>query len=70
MKTKLTIRKIAFLMVFFCIALTSRLSAQSAANVNDVMLQAFGWDVHTQSSVSSEGGLYNYLKKFSLLSCE
>ena len=62
MKTKLTIRKIAFLMVFFCIALTSRLSAQSAANVNDVMLQAFGWDVHTQSSVSSEGGLYNYLK--------
>ncbi len=49
-------------MVFFCIALTSRLSAQSAANVNDVMLQAFGWDVHTQSSVSSEGGLYNYLK--------
>ena len=62
MKTKLTLRKIAFLMVFFCIALTSRLSAQSAANVNDVMLQAFGWDVHMQSSVSSEGGLYNYLK--------
>ena len=62
MKTKLTLRKIAFLMVFFCIALTSKMSAQSAANVNDVMLQAFGWDVHTQSSVSSEGGLYNYLK--------
>jgi glycosidase len=37
-------------------------NAKSAANVNDIMLQAFGWDVHTKTSVSSEGGLYNYLK--------
>jgi alpha-amylase len=62
MKTKLTLRKIAFLTVLFCMVLSSRMSAQSAANVNDVMLQAFGWDVHTQSSVSADGGLYNYLK--------
>ena len=38
------------------------MNAQSAANVNDIMLQAFGWDVHTQVTVSSEGGLYNFLK--------
>lgn len=62
MKTKLAIIKVAFLVFIFSTTLTSRMSAQSAANINDIMLQAFGWDVHTQSSVSSEGGLYNYLK--------
>ena len=62
MKTKLALIKVAFLVFIFSTTLTSRMSAQSAANINDIMLQAFGWDVHTQSSVSSEGGLYNYLK--------
>jgi alpha-amylase len=28
---------------------------------DDIMLQAFGWDVYNQSTVSTEGGLYNYL---------
>lgn len=40
----------------------STINAQTAANVNDIMLQAFGWDVHMQTSVSTEGGLYNYLR--------
>jgi len=62
MKTKLALIKVAFLVFIFSTAFTSTMSAQSAANVNDIMFQAFGWDVHTQSSVSSEGGLYNYLK--------
>lgn len=62
MKTKLALIKVAFLVFIFSTAFTSRMNAQSAANINDIMLQAFGWDVHTQSSVSSEGGLYNYLK--------
>jgi hypothetical protein len=36
--------------VFF---LNMFVNAQSAANVNDIMLQAFGWAVHTKTSVSS-----------------
>jgi len=39
----------------------SSINAQSAANVNDIILQGFGWDVNNQASVSAEGGLYNYL---------
>jgi glycosidase len=35
--------------------------AQSSANVNDIYFQAFGWDIQNQTSVSSEGGLYNYM---------
>ncbi len=62
MKTNLSLKKVAFLVLIFSTLFASRMSAQSAANINDIMLQAFGWDVHTQSSVSSEGGLYNYLK--------
>lgn len=50
------------LLVVFCITISSKVNAQSSANVNDIMLQAFGWDVHTKASVSSEGGLYNFLK--------
>ncbi len=49
----------ALIILFFCLG---RVNAQSAANVNDIMFQAFGWDVHMQTSVSSEGGLYNYLR--------
>lgn len=28
---------------------------------DDIMMQAFGWDVYNQPSVSGEGGLYNFL---------
>ncbi|NHM05903.1 starch-binding protein [Flavobacterium sp. CYK-4] len=62
MKTKLTRIHIVFALVGWCFFGATQASAQSAANVNDIMLQAFGWDVHTQSSVANEGGLYNYLK--------
>lgn len=37
------------------------LKAQSSDNINDILFQAFGWDIHTQAPVSAEGGLYNYL---------
>lgn len=47
--------------MFILLPLSSSVKAQSSANVNDIMMQAFGWDVYTQTSVSSEGGLYNYL---------
>jgi hypothetical protein len=55
-------RKSLLFVVFFISLLSFKTNAQSAANVNDIMLQAFGWDVHTQSSVIAEGGLYNFLK--------
>ena len=61
-KTPLFLKKLLLIIVFFCLLFSSKTNAQSATNVNDIMLQAFGWDVHTQSSVTSEGGLYNYLK--------
>ena len=61
MKIKLFFKNFLFIVVFFCSTFLSTVKAQSSANVNDVMLQAFGWDVHTQASVVSEGGLYNYL---------
>ncbi len=61
-KLKLFIKSLLTLVVIFCISFSSKVTAQSSANVNDIMLQAFGWDVHTQTSVSSEGGLYNFLR--------
>jgi hypothetical protein len=61
MKMKLFFKKLLLLVLFFCSTLSSTVNAQSAANVNDIMMQAFGWDVHTQASVVAEGGLYNYL---------
>ena len=61
-KTPLFLKKPLLIIAVFCLLFSSKTNAQSAANVNDIMLQAFGWDVHTQSSVTSEGGLYNYLK--------
>ena len=62
MKTLLSLKNKLVLALVFTVFSMIPIYAQSAANVNDIMLQAFGWDVHTQSSVSSEGGLYNYLK--------
>ena len=50
------------MLLFLSTSFNTKVIAQSAANVNDIMFQAFGWDVHTQTSVSSEGGLYNFLK--------
>ena len=61
-KVSLFVRKSLLFVVFFISLLSFKTNAQSAANVNDIMLQAFGWDVHTQSSVIAEGGLYNFLK--------
>ncbi|WP_166426977.1 FN3 associated domain-containing protein [Flavobacterium psychrotolerans] len=58
---KFILKNILLLGMFIVSPLSSTVSAQSAANVNDIMMQAFGWDVYTQTSVSSEGGLYNYL---------
>jgi glycosidase len=61
-KISFFIKKSLLLIVFFLSLLSLKMNAQSAANVNDIMLQAFGWDVHTQASVTAEGGLYNFLK--------
>ena len=61
-KTSFFIKKPLLFIVFFLSLLSLKMKAQSAANVNDIMLQAFGWDVHTQASVTAEGGLYNFLK--------
>ncbi len=61
MKMKLLLKRFLLTVFFFCFTFVSNLKAQSAANVNDIMLQAFGWDVHLQASVIADGGLYNYL---------
>ena len=58
---KLFFKNLLLLAVFIFTALSSDIKAQSSANVNDIMMQAFGWDVHNQASVVAEGGLYNYL---------
>lgn len=55
------LKNLLLLIVVFASAFITTLRAQSSANVNDIMLQGFGWDVHTQSTVVAEGGLYNYL---------
>jgi len=60
MKNIFTIKKTLLIVLFFCSFITT-VKAQSSSNVNDVMLQSFGWDVHTQPAVVAEGGLYNYL---------
>ncbi len=62
MKQRFTSKNRLLTMICFVLFAWSNVSGQSAANVNDIMLQAFGWDVHTQASVSAEGGLYNFLK--------
>ena len=58
---KLFLKNLLLLVVFFCSMLSSNVNAQSSANINDIMMQAFGWDVYNQAVVSAEGGLYNYL---------
>ncbi|WP_269222884.1 starch-binding protein [Flavobacterium sp. IMCC34518] len=60
MKNILLLKKTLLFVLFFCSSVMT-IKAQSSANVNDVMLQSFGWDVHTQPSIVAEGGLYNYL---------
>jgi hypothetical protein len=61
MTKKLLFKNFLLLGMFIFTTLSSTINAQSAANVNDIMMQAFGWDVSNQTSVSNEGGLYNYL---------
>ncbi|MCI9843674.1 FN3 associated domain-containing protein [Flavobacterium pectinovorum] len=56
---KLLLKKTLFLGLFVYLSFSSIAKAQTFKD--DIMFQAFGWDVHTQSSVSAEGGLYNYL---------
>lgn len=58
---KLFSRNFLLVVVLFFTTFFSSVRSQSAANINDVMMQAFGWDVHTKASVIAEGGLYNYL---------
>ena len=58
---KLFFKNSLLLVLLFFSGLTSNVNAQSSANINDVMMQAFGWDVHNQASVIAEGGLYSYL---------
>jgi hypothetical protein len=60
MKNILFLKKTLLLVLFFCSSVLT-INAQSSANVNDIMLQSFGWDMHIQPSVVAEGGLYNYL---------
>lgn len=45
---------------FYLSTVFTVVNAQSSANVHDVMLQGFGWDVYDQPAVKAEGGLYNY----------
>ncbi len=61
MKIKLFFKYKLILLLFIFNSITSNLNAQSSANINDIMMQAFGWDVFNQPSVAAEGGLYNYL---------
>lgn len=58
---KLFFKNSLLLVVFFCSTLSSTVNAQSAANINDIMMQTFGWGIQNQASVSAEGGLYNFL---------
>lgn len=55
------LKNLLLLIVVFASAFITTLRAQSSANVNDIMLQGFGWDVYAQPTVVAEGGLYNYL---------
>jgi hypothetical protein len=47
--------------LLLCLFLFSILETKAQTFKDDIMMQAFGWDVHTQASVSAEGGLYNFL---------
>lgn len=58
---KLFFKNLLLLVVFFCSMLSSNVNAQSSASINDIMMQAFGWGVQNQPSVTAEGSLYNFL---------
>lgn len=58
---KLFLKKLLLVVFFSICTFTVKVNAQSVANINDVMFQTFGWDVHQQKSVSDEGGLYNFI---------
>ncbi|MBW4360440.1 chitobiase/beta-hexosaminidase C-terminal domain-containing protein [Flavobacterium taihuense] len=47
--------------LFMCLFVFSILGANAQTFKDDIMLQAFSWDVHNQASVIAEGGLYNFL---------
>ena len=57
MNKRLLFRKALFL----CLFMFSILGANAQTFKDDIMLQAFSWDVHNQASVTAEGGLYNFL---------
>lgn len=56
--TKKRLFKIALVL---CIFLSSFLETKAQTFKDDIMMQAFSWDVHTQASITAEGGLYNFL---------
>lgn len=47
--------------LLLCIFLFSILGTKAQTFKDDIMMQAFSWDVHTQASITAEGGLYNFL---------
>lgn len=56
------IKKIPFKKALtFCVFFFSIIGANAQTFKDDVMLQAFSWDVDQQTSISTEGGLYNFL---------
>ena len=57
MNKRLLFRKALFL----CLFMFSILGANAQTFKDDIMLQAFSWDVHNQASVTAEGGLYDFL---------
>jgi alpha-amylase len=57
MNKKILFRKTLLL----CVILFSMFGMKAQTFKDDIMFQAFGWDVNLQTSVSSEGGLYNFL---------
>jgi alpha-amylase len=61
MKMKLFLKNLLLVVFFSICTFTAKVNAQSVANINDIMFQTFGWDVHQQKSVSDEGGLYNFI---------
>ena len=61
MKMKLILKNLLLVVFFSICTFTAKVNAQSVANINDIMFQTFGWDVHQQKIVSDEGGLYNFI---------
>jgi alpha-amylase len=56
------IKKLPFIKIItVCLFLFSFLKTNSQTFKDDIMMQVFSWDVHQQTSVSAEGGLYNFL---------